>query len=355
MVGSLWLTLFRVRDAVDDLRPAGVYGAAFVSYEEGSPLTYHELLVARPLSTDAYGRRVTITDIWVDSPASVAGGRELWAIPKGLCDFTFESSHTGPLTTTEWTAGLGRTPIATARFRDVSRAALRLPFKGGTWQPGHRGHRRRGAHRDPARVVEGAPGPGALGHQPGRPARLAGRRPPARVVPPGGVPDVVRLRSAGALRTPDHDRDTTITVLSPVRPRACWNASGDRSRGKWSLTRSSRSMPVVARSIASAYVPFIRRTIANVSPLRRAAAAGKEDFARRRDAAKRHPAAGTRACDGGRDRVVRTRHLDGDVHATTRRQGHQLVRDRLRRPSRVRAVARRGLAPVLEWFAHEDA
>ena len=113
-----------------------MYGAAFVSYEEGSPLTYHELLVARPVSTDAHGRRVTITDIWVDSPASVAGGRELWAIPKGLCDFTFESAHTGPLTTTEWTAGLGRTPIATARFRDVSRAALRLPFKGGTWQPG---------------------------------------------------------------------------------------------------------------------------------------------------------------------------------------------------------------------------
>ena len=136
MVGSLWLTLFRVRDAVDELRPAGVYGAAFVSYQEGSPLNYNELLVARPLSTDAYGRRVTITDIWVDSPASVAGGRELWAIPKGLCDFTFESSHTGPLTTTEWTAGLGRKPIATARFRDVSRAALRLPFKGGTWQPG---------------------------------------------------------------------------------------------------------------------------------------------------------------------------------------------------------------------------
>jgi hypothetical protein len=72
----------------------------------------------------------------VDSPASVAGGRELWAIPKSLCDFSFESSHTGPLTTTEWTARLGRTPIATVTFRDVSRAAPRLPFKGGTWQPG---------------------------------------------------------------------------------------------------------------------------------------------------------------------------------------------------------------------------
>jgi len=136
MVGSLWLTLFRLREPVDELRPAGVYGAAFVSYEDGSPLTYSELLVARPISTDAHGRRVTITDIWVDSPESVAGGRELWAIPKGLCDFTFESEHRGPLSTTEWTARLGRTPIASARFRDVSRAGLRLPFKGGTWQPG---------------------------------------------------------------------------------------------------------------------------------------------------------------------------------------------------------------------------
>jgi Acetoacetate decarboxylase (ADC) len=136
MVGSLWLTLFRAREPVDELRPAGIYGAAFVSYEEGSPLTYHELLVARPVSTDAHGRRVSITDIWVDSPASVAGGRELWAIPKGLCDFSFETAHTGPVSTTEWSATVGRVPVATARFRDVSRAGLRLPFKGGTWQPG---------------------------------------------------------------------------------------------------------------------------------------------------------------------------------------------------------------------------
>ena len=193
MVGSLWLTLFRVREPVDDLRPAGVYGAAFVSYEEGSPLTYHELLVARPVSTDAYGRRVTITDIWVDSPASVAGGRELWAIPKGLCDFTFESSHTGPLTTTEWTAAArshaDRDRAVPRRLTGRAAAAV----QGRHLAARHRGHRRRGAHRDPAGLVEGAPGPGALGHQPGRAARLAGGRPSARVVPPGGVPDVLRL------------------------------------------------------------------------------------------------------------------------------------------------------------------
>ena len=136
MVGSLWLTLFKLREPVDELRPAGIYGAAFVSYEEGSPLTYSEFLVARPISTDRDGRRVSITDIWVDSPASVAGGRELWAIPKGLADFTLESEHRGPFTSTDWRVTEGRVPIAAATFKDVSRAAVRLPFKGGTWQPG---------------------------------------------------------------------------------------------------------------------------------------------------------------------------------------------------------------------------
>lgn len=135
MVGSLWLTLFRLKDDVDELRPAGVYGAAFVSYEEGSPLTYSELLVARPIRSDEHGRRVTITDIWVDSPASVAGGRELWAIPKGLCDFTLDSAYRRPVRTTEWSARIDRQPVASARFTDVSRLAPRLPFKGGTWQP----------------------------------------------------------------------------------------------------------------------------------------------------------------------------------------------------------------------------
>jgi acetoacetate decarboxylase len=112
-----------------------VYGAAFVSYEEGSPLTYSELLVARPIRSGTHRRRVTITDIWVDSAASVAGGRELWAIPKGLCDFTFDSSYRGPVTTTAWSATIDRQPVASARFTDVSRVAPRLPFKGGTWQP----------------------------------------------------------------------------------------------------------------------------------------------------------------------------------------------------------------------------
>ena len=137
MVGQLWLSLFKVSEPVDELRVAGLYGAAFVSYEPGSPLTYSELLVARLVpAPDGKGKRVSITDIWVDSPASVAGGRELWAIPKGLCDFELESERRGPLSTTEWSASFGRKPIASARFTDVSKAMLRIPFKGTTWQPG---------------------------------------------------------------------------------------------------------------------------------------------------------------------------------------------------------------------------
>ena len=136
MVGQLWLTLFRLRAAAGERRPAGLYGVAWVSYEPDSPLTYSELLVARPVRTERHGRRVSITDIWVDSPASVAGGRELWAIPKDLCDFDLDAVHRGPLSSTDWSATLGRRPSASATFTDVSRAAPRLRCKGGTWQPG---------------------------------------------------------------------------------------------------------------------------------------------------------------------------------------------------------------------------
>lgn len=129
MTGQLWLSLFKVRAGDHPDREPGVYGVALVKYEEPSPLTYGELLVARPLN-----KAVNITDIWVDSIQSVHGGRDLWAIPKDLCDFTFETSRTGPLTSTSWTASLEGTPIVSARFTDLSKAAPRLPFKGNTWQ-----------------------------------------------------------------------------------------------------------------------------------------------------------------------------------------------------------------------------
>ena len=56
MHGQLWLSLFRVREGDHPERPAGVYGAALVSYEQPSPLTYSELLVARPVKGGGSGQ-----------------------------------------------------------------------------------------------------------------------------------------------------------------------------------------------------------------------------------------------------------------------------------------------------------
>ncbi|HWJ66327.1 MAG TPA: acetoacetate decarboxylase family protein [Nocardioides sp.] len=136
MHGSLWLSAFRLREDADERHPAGSYGVALVSYEDPSPLTYHELLVARTTKNRAGKGAVTITDIWVDSEASQAGGRELWAIPKQLCDFDRESSYRGPVTSTDWTASVERRPVVEASFTDVSRAALRVPVTGLVEQPG---------------------------------------------------------------------------------------------------------------------------------------------------------------------------------------------------------------------------
>lgn len=135
MHGHLWLSLIKVPHAVDALRPAGVYGVAMVDYQAPSPLTYGELLVGRAVKTPVKG--VTITDIWVDSPASVRGGREIWAIPKELSTFEGTSQRRGPLTRTTWKMALpDGTEIARARFSDLSALAPRTSFKADTWQPG---------------------------------------------------------------------------------------------------------------------------------------------------------------------------------------------------------------------------
>jgi len=99
--GSMLLTVFSIPVAavpseLEKFAPAGVepvilggraiVGAALVNYAPGSVVTYDELLVS---FLTRQGRRLvsTLSHIWVDSPESVAGGRELWAIPKGLAAF----------------------------------------------------------------------------------------------------------------------------------------------------------------------------------------------------------------------------------------------------------------------------
>jgi len=122
MTGQLWLSLFKVRAGDHPDREPGIYGVALVKYEDPSPLTYHELLVARTTKNRAGRGAVTITDIWVDSPQSVAGGRELWAIPKGLATLDFTS---GPTFTA--TAATSDDWIATAAFKRRPGLPLRIP------------------------------------------------------------------------------------------------------------------------------------------------------------------------------------------------------------------------------------
>lgn len=96
---------------------------AFVDYCPPGDLTYNELLVAVLGWRD--GRVVTtIGDIWVDSPESRAGGRELWRIPKELGDFERYAGARSVFTSLT----AGGSPVASLAGRPGSRLApLKVP------------------------------------------------------------------------------------------------------------------------------------------------------------------------------------------------------------------------------------
>lgn len=62
-------------------------GLLFVSYEFGSTLVYRELAIVAALVRA--GRRCAfyLARLYVDSAASLAGGREIWGVPKDLASF----------------------------------------------------------------------------------------------------------------------------------------------------------------------------------------------------------------------------------------------------------------------------
>lgn len=108
LTSGLLLTVLRVPPAVvpglPDAVPAGhrpvllggdaVLGLAFVRYAEPGTLVYDELLTAVLTSPARPAAHVTIPQIWVTSPASRAGGRDLWGIPKDLCEVVRHSTAT---------------------------------------------------------------------------------------------------------------------------------------------------------------------------------------------------------------------------------------------------------------------
>ncbi len=108
LTGDLLLSVLRVPPAavpgLADALPAGhrpvllggdaVLGLAFVRYAEPGDLVYDELLTAVLTRPARPGAHVTIPQIWVTSPASRAGGRDLWGIPKDLCEVVRHSTAT---------------------------------------------------------------------------------------------------------------------------------------------------------------------------------------------------------------------------------------------------------------------
>lgn len=103
----------------DGVRPAGrghaLATTAFVRYDERGLLAYDELLAA-VVVRHGRGLALSITDIWVDSEVSLAGGRGLWGIPKDLATFGERYAET--------TDG----PIAAASFSARRAPTVRLPL-----------------------------------------------------------------------------------------------------------------------------------------------------------------------------------------------------------------------------------
>ncbi|WP_280343210.1 acetoacetate decarboxylase family protein [Nocardia neocaledoniensis] len=135
MTGHMWLASFAVRADVDETRPAGTYQVAFVDYTADSAMVYSELMVGRVIGSGEYRNHFTISDIWVDLPASVAGGRQIWGVPKELAQFSKTETVRGPLARTALGCDAGEHPIVRAHFTDASRLTVPIPLRGRTFQP----------------------------------------------------------------------------------------------------------------------------------------------------------------------------------------------------------------------------
>jgi acetoacetate decarboxylase len=75
------------------LLPGKTLGGIYISsYGLGSVMEYNELIVVSAIVNYAGKWGAWISHIYVDNPHSVAGGREIWGLPKELAQFSWEGS-----------------------------------------------------------------------------------------------------------------------------------------------------------------------------------------------------------------------------------------------------------------------
>ncbi|QFZ18252.1 acetoacetate decarboxylase family protein [Saccharothrix syringae] len=115
------------------VRGRALVGTAFVAYQPPG-LAYHELVVA-VLVRRGWRLGVSVNQIWVDSPVALAGGRELWGIPKEHATFDSPASahdDRGPIAhvaTSSPRFGL-RLPLTTSAWQVLGTALVRTPLRG---------------------------------------------------------------------------------------------------------------------------------------------------------------------------------------------------------------------------------
>ncbi|MCW6053350.1 acetoacetate decarboxylase family protein [Lyngbya sp. CCAP 1446/10] len=73
--------------------PGKTLGGVYISsYGLGSVMEYNELIVVSAIANYAGKWGAWISHIYVDNPNSVAGGREIWGLPKELAQFSWEGN-----------------------------------------------------------------------------------------------------------------------------------------------------------------------------------------------------------------------------------------------------------------------
>lgn len=79
------------------LLPGKTLGGIYLAkYGAGSTLAYHELIVVSALVRRGCRLGAWVSHVYVDDPRSVAGGREIWGLPKRLAAFSW-AQPSGPV------------------------------------------------------------------------------------------------------------------------------------------------------------------------------------------------------------------------------------------------------------------
>lgn len=110
--------------------PGKTLGGVYVSdYGSGSVLEYSELIVVGGLVRYSGKIGGWVSHIYVDHPDSVAGGREIWGLPKELAEFTWEKNVSTTAPENRVTVRQGERMLCSLSYSQPS-FGLPVPFQG---------------------------------------------------------------------------------------------------------------------------------------------------------------------------------------------------------------------------------